>query len=227
MTTFVLVHGSWCGGWVWRDVARLLQEQGHRVVVVDQLPSSGPDPAALGDLAADTAHLRELLDDTPDAVLVAHSYGGVVSTEVADHPAIRHSVYVAAYWPERGRSMLDLLGAGPLSSWIVPHSDGTIGVSDDVDAVRAALCPDLDAGHAAEFHRRLGLQAGAAVATPCAAPDRNHATTYMVAERDIELRAAAQEAMAARADHVVRIAAAHMVMLSRPAELAAVLAGTR
>lgn len=86
-----------------------LQKGGHRVTVVDQLPSTGTDPAALGDLTADAHHVRVVLDtlDEP-VVLVGHSYGGMVLTELADHPKVRHSVYLAAFWPQRGQSQLDL-----------------------------------------------------------------------------------------------------------------------
>lgn len=109
MSSHLLVHGSWCGGWVWDDVAQRLQKGGHRVTVVDQLPSTGTDPAALGDLTADAHHVRVVLDtlDEP-VVLVGHSYGGMVLTELADHPKVRHSVYLAAFWPQRGQSQLDL-----------------------------------------------------------------------------------------------------------------------
>jgi pimeloyl-ACP methyl ester carboxylesterase len=85
MNSYLLVHGAWCGGWVWDDVAKRLAKAGHRVGVVDQLPSSGTDPASLGDLTDDANHVRSLLDaqDEP-VVLVAHSYGGMVITELAD-----------------------------------------------------------------------------------------------------------------------------------------------
>lgn len=53
MTNFVLVQGGFVGGWYWGEVADRLRKAGHRVETIDQLPSAGNDPAALGDLAAD------------------------------------------------------------------------------------------------------------------------------------------------------------------------------
>jgi nucleoside-diphosphate-sugar epimerase len=50
MTTFVLVPGGFIGGWYWSEVADRLRKAGHRVEVIEQLPSAGTDPAALGDL---------------------------------------------------------------------------------------------------------------------------------------------------------------------------------
>ena len=65
------------------------------MTVVDQLPSAGTDPTSLGDLTADADHVLDTLDDP--VVLVGHSYGGMVITELADHTKVRHSVYLAAF----------------------------------------------------------------------------------------------------------------------------------
>ena len=66
-------------------------------------------------------------------VLVGHSYGGMVITELADHPKVRHSVYLAAFWPQRGQSLLDLLGDAPLPNWIVQRDDGALEITDDFE----------------------------------------------------------------------------------------------
>ena len=105
MSDYLLVHGGFNGGWVWDDVAERLEKAGHEVRVVDQLPSAGTNPASLGDLTTDANHVRQVLDtiDEP-VVLVGHSYGGMVITELADRPKVRHSVYL----PRFGRT-----GASP------------------------------------------------------------------------------------------------------------------
>ena len=93
MSSFLLVHGACGGGWVWDDVAERLEKAGHCVRVVERLPSTGTDPGSLHDLTADAHCVRQVLDtiDEP-VVLVGHSYGGMVITELADHPKVRHSV---------------------------------------------------------------------------------------------------------------------------------------
>jgi pimeloyl-ACP methyl ester carboxylesterase len=53
VSEYLLVHGGFGVGWVWDDVARRLEMAGHRVHVLDQLPSVGTDSASLGDLSAD------------------------------------------------------------------------------------------------------------------------------------------------------------------------------
>ena len=103
MSSYLLIHGGWGAGWVWDDLAERLEKADHEVRVVDQLPSAGTDPASLGDLTTDANYVRQVLDtiDEP-VVLVGHSYGGMVITELADHPKVRHTVYLAAFWPRRG-----------------------------------------------------------------------------------------------------------------------------
>src|ERR1700710_856273 len=116
MANYVLVHGGFTGGAYWSDVARLLEKDGHRVDVVQQLPSAGPDPNVLGDLQADAQVVRRAVDAVGGPViLVGHSYGGMVITELADHPAVVHSVYVAAFWPQRGESVSDMFAGVPVA----------------------------------------------------------------------------------------------------------------
>ena len=226
MSSYLLVHGAWCGGWVWDGVAERLTKAGHRARVVDQLPSSGTDPAALGDLTDDAEHVRTMLDAHAEpVVLVGHSYGGMVITELADHPTVRHSTYVAGFWPQRGQSVESLRGDAPMPDWAVPRDDGTFEITRDLELARDSLCPDLDRERARELHARFVLQSPAAFAVPSSAPDRRHPTSYMITtlEPDTCVPVRAQEAMAANADTVVRLSAAHFVQLSRPDELAEAL----
>jgi len=225
---FVLVHGAWCTGWVWEGLVERLEKAGQRVSVVE-LPSSGTDPAALGDLAGDAELVRGVLDrlDGP-VVLVGHSYGGMVITELAAHPKVRHSVYVTAFWPDRGQSLLNLLGdPEQLVEWIVPRNDGTSEITSDLDIARAAVCADLDPDRGREFLSHTVLQSLAAFVAPSTAPEREHPTTFVVTtqEPDDAIAVTLQERMAAKADNVIRLASAHMVQLSHPDELAEALLG--
>jgi pimeloyl-ACP methyl ester carboxylesterase len=142
--------------------------------------------------------VRRVLDavDEP-VVLVGHSSGGMVITEVADHPAIAHTVYLSAFWPQRGQSPSDLLGDGPLPSWMVPHDNGTLTATDDLDVTGRVLCADVDPARAAEELRRMIPQSMSSFETPSSAPDRKHRTTYIICEQDNCIPVAAQEQMAA------------------------------
>jgi pimeloyl-ACP methyl ester carboxylesterase len=225
MATFVLIHGGFCRGWVWAETAAALQEDGHRVEVVD-LPSSGTVAAELGDLQADIATVRHTLDGIgAEVVLVGHSGGGMVLTELADHPAVQHSVYLAAFWPQKGQSAAEMLG-DQLPGWMVVRDDGTVGVSGDLELVRQTLCADIDPERfAKEVYPRYVLTSLSSAATPSTAPLPQHPTTYIICDQDQALPPQAQEAMSAAADHVVRLPSSHSPFLSMPRQLATALGG--
>ncbi|MGH3815277.1 MAG: hypothetical protein ACRDUV_22990 [Pseudonocardiaceae bacterium] len=64
-------------------------------------------------------------------------------TELADHPAVTHAVYLVALWPRPGQSLLDLFG-GEVPAIFVVRPDGAVTVSEDVELVRQTLCAGLD-----------------------------------------------------------------------------------
>ena len=221
MTNFVLVPGGFIGGWYWNEMADRLREGGHRVEVIEQLPSAGIDPAALGDLAADAEAVKQAVEGVGEpVVLVGHSYGGMVITELADHPAVAHSIYVAALWPHQGQSAMELLAGGPPPTWMSPHEDGTLRTTDDLEQLRQALCGDVDQQRAHANLRRLLPQSIASATDSSTAPEHGHPTTYIICEQDQAIPPMAQEQMAAAADHVHRLSSSHQPMISMPDELA-------
>ena len=103
---------------------------------IERLPSVGRDPSELGDLRGDADYVRSRIDRIgAPVVLCGHSYGGMVITELADHPAVVHSIYLAALWPPRGQSAFDLFG-GEAPEWIVLRGDGSCSLADDLELVR-------------------------------------------------------------------------------------------
>src|SRR3982074_410160 len=117
MTTFVLVHGAWHGGWCYKRVARLLRPAGDGV--------STPTFTGLGERAhlmnrtidLDT-HVQDIVgvircEELSEVVLCGHSYGGMVIAGVAEQIAakIRSLVYLDAFVPENGKSVFDYLPA--------------------------------------------------------------------------------------------------------------------
>jgi hypothetical protein len=144
----------------------------------------------------------------------------MVITELADHPAVAHSVYLAAFWPQRGQSAMDLLAAGPPQTWMAPHDDGTLRTTDDLALLRQTLCADVAEHRAYANLRRLLPQSISSVTAPSTAPDRGHPTTYIICEEDQALPPAAQEQMATAADHRDRLSSSHQAMTSMPEALA-------
>ncbi len=220
MSTFLLVHGGWCRSSVWERTAPALESFGHRVDVID-LPSSGPQPDQLGDLSADRAAVSDALDQRDGkVVLVGHSGAGMVLAELADHPKVERSVYIAALYPQKGQSAADLIG-GQLPGWMVVRDDGAVQVSDDAEVVRQALCADVEAEYfAREVHPRFVLTSLSALQSASTGPERTHAASYVVCEQDRAVPVQAQEAMAATCDRVERFPSSHSPMLSMPDRLA-------
>ncbi len=114
MHTFVLIHGGWHGAWCWSRVAKRLREDGHDVFT--------PSLTGLADrshLLTDTVGLKTHVDDVvnllkwenlSDVVLVGHSYGGIVISEVAERaaPALRAVVFLDAFLPDDGQSLAEI-----------------------------------------------------------------------------------------------------------------------
>lgn len=113
MTTFVLVHGAWHGGWCWDRVRRALEESADRVYAPTLIGSGERAHLASRDVGLET-HVQDVVDflqaaDLRGVVLVAHSYAGLVATSVADraNDRIARVVYLDAVVPRDGECMYD------------------------------------------------------------------------------------------------------------------------
>jgi pimeloyl-ACP methyl ester carboxylesterase len=115
MATFVLIPGGWRGGWWYAPLATRLRQAGHAAYA---LSLSGleetPAPAAAINLETHIADVLELLsvEDLSEAILCAHSYGGMVASGVADRAPERLAalIYLDAFAPEDGQAWWDLAG---------------------------------------------------------------------------------------------------------------------
>ncbi len=112
--TFVLVHGAWHGGWCWRRVADQLERKGHKVYTPTLTGLCDRSHLLDKDIdvsthATDIANLVKW-EGLTDIVLVGHSYGGFVVTEVAERIAgsISSIVFLDAFLPAVGESLHDL-----------------------------------------------------------------------------------------------------------------------
>jgi pimeloyl-ACP methyl ester carboxylesterase len=118
MATYVLVHGAYHGGWCWRDTAKKLRDYGHEVHT-PTLSGLGERSHLLTPSINLSTHIQDILnvlawEDIRDAILVGHSYGGMVITGVADRAAdrLKDIVYLDAIVPQNGQSILDVQPAG-------------------------------------------------------------------------------------------------------------------
>jgi len=112
--TFLLVHGSWQGAWCWDGVRAYVEARGHRVLAPILPAHADPSESVGGITLADYVTTAEAALETADeqpVVLVGHSFGGAVITQLADRCSdrIAQLVYVAAFVPRDGESVGDLL----------------------------------------------------------------------------------------------------------------------
>ncbi|OYX41171.1 MAG: esterase [Rhodobacterales bacterium 32-67-9] len=114
MARFLLVHGSCHGAWCWRDLIPALEALGHAAAAID-LPAHGADRTPAAEATLDryaTAILGAI--DAP-VTLVGHSAAGYPITLAAElaPEKIARLVYLCAYVPQPGLSMIDMRKAGP------------------------------------------------------------------------------------------------------------------
>src|ERR1700685_1291780 len=115
MATFVLVHGAWGGALIWRRNAQALRKAGHEVYT-PTLTGLGERSHLMSPTINLDTHVTDVVnviktEELSDVVLVGHSYGGMVVTGVADalSDKIRSLVYLDAFVPQNGQSLINLL----------------------------------------------------------------------------------------------------------------------
>src|ERR1700756_2289701 len=135
MMRVVFVHGACVkdGSWWWHRTGELLAERGV-ASEAPVLPSCGEtgEPTGAGGpgLTEDVAAVRQVLtaSDEP-TVVVAHSYGGIVTAEAAaDVEAARHLLLVSSYLPEVGQSLSSFGGKEPAAFLEIDPDGGTFTV---------------------------------------------------------------------------------------------------
>jgi pimeloyl-ACP methyl ester carboxylesterase len=101
--TIVLVHGAWADASSWNLVASQLQSDGFTVLA---------PPNLLRGVAADSAYVGSFLAQRTSGpvVLVGHSYGGFVISNVSGAGDVRALVFVDAFIPDEGETVFQILG---------------------------------------------------------------------------------------------------------------------
>lgn len=114
--TFVLVHGSWHGGWCWSRVLPLLEEAGARVTA-PTLTGVGERAHLIDRRVNLETHVDDIVnhidrEELTDVVLVGHSYAGFPASLAATRrpDAVSHLVLLDAFFPKEGETLLDHLG---------------------------------------------------------------------------------------------------------------------
>ena len=218
MSNIVLVHGGFVDGSGWEPVYQILRSSGHAVTVVQNPTTS---------LADDVAVTRRALDQQSDqAILVGHSYGGAVITEAGTHPKVAALVYIAAFAPDGGESVNTLIADPPPGAPvppILPPQDGFLFLDKEKFAASFAadVKPEL-AAFMADSQVPWGLDALSGSITEPAW--RSKPSWYLVATEDRMIPPDAQRQMSQRANAtVVEAAGSHAIYVSHPDPVAAII----
>ncbi len=112
MSTYVLVHGAYHGGWCYAKIVPLLEAAGHTAIAVD-LPGHGGNPLPREQITLDAYvdHVCQIIDaqDEP-VILVGHSLGGITISQVAEErpERVKSLVFLTAMMPQDGESRADV-----------------------------------------------------------------------------------------------------------------------
>lgn len=234
MAHFVLVHGAFGSAANWDPIVPLLREARHTAEAID-LPGQAGDPTPVEKITLDAYAQRvvEALQAGPEpAILVGHSMGGVVVTQAASEAPelVDQVVYVAAFMPRDGESLLDLAGlpegeGDGVQANIVVAGDPPVATMPRA-AAREVLFGELEDGPLLEWAlERVYPQPVIPFATPVHLAEHEVRRRYVLARRDRAIPPALQRRFIAErgVDRSLEIDTDHSPFLSRPAELAAAL----
>ncbi|NEU07851.1 alpha/beta hydrolase [Flavihumibacter sp. R14] len=214
----VLVHGGFVDGSGWEDVYKILKSDGYNVSVVQN-----PTISLRGDVAA----TRAVLDaqDEP-AVLVGHSYGGVVITEAGNHPNVDILVYITAFAPDAGESVGTLIANPPPGAPvppILPPVDGFLMLDKSrfAESFAGDVTPEK-AEFMANSQVPWGLDAlNGAISSPAW---KTKPSWYLVVTGDKMIPLPAQQFMSQRAGStVIEVGGSHAIYVSQPQAVADII----
>ena len=214
----VLVHGAFADGSGWKALYNLLTRKGYSVTVVQNPLSSLEDDVAATKVALDK-------QDGP-AILVGHSWGGVVITEAGNHPKVAALVYVAAFQPDQGETALQWFQTAPPApeNGVLPADDKGI-VYYDKNKYHAGFCADVPIEEANFMYASQGAFYGKCFVTPIThAAWRDKPTYGIIATQDKSIAPEIQHAMYKRSNtKVTEVKGSHVIYISQPEAVSKVI----
>jgi pimeloyl-ACP methyl ester carboxylesterase len=211
----VLVHGAYADGSCWADVIPYLHARGLNVASVQ-------NPLRTLDEDCEFARRTLALMDGP-TVLVAHSYSGMIATEVGVDPKVTALVYIAARAPDAGEDYTALAAqypTPPASAGLIKAPDGYAQLSEqsflndfaqDVDPARARVLYAVQSRISGELFNGRTAQAAW----------RGKPTFYAVSKNDRTINPDLERFMAQRMNaKTIELDASHLSIVSRAREVA-------
>ena len=209
----VLVHGAFADGSGWRAVADILERDGYSVAIVQE-----PETSLADDVAA-TKRMIERVN--APLILVGHSYGGAVITEAGNEPQVRGLVYIAAFQPDNGETLGDLIKQKPpAANNAIPAGEGYVIVNPET--FHADFAADLPANEADFMAISQVPISVTAFGSPIAnAAWRNKPSWYAVATDDRMINPDLERFMAKRAGSAtIEVKGSHAIFMSQPQTVA-------
>ncbi len=214
----VLVHGAFADGSGYKGLYDVLSAKGYNVTIVQN---------PLTSLEDDVAATKVILDKQDGPVILAgHSWGGAVITEAGNHPKVAGLVYIAAFQPDNGESVLQLLQTAPFApeNGVLPPDEKGI-VYYAKDKYHAGFCADLSKEEADFMYASQGAFYAKGFVTPITnAAWKNKPSFGIVATDDKSIVPVIQQNMYKRSNtKVTEIKASHVVYISQPQKVANVI----
>ena len=213
----VIVHGALADGSGWRQATEILERRGYAVTIVQQPITSLADDVAATNRVLDLQHGPTLL--------VGHSYGGIVITEAGNRADVAGLVYVAAFQPDKGESLLALASSKPAGGMNIRETKDGKYLYLDPSAFAADFAADLPKDEAAFLAKSQVFAAKAAFSAKVDDPAwRTKKSWSIVATQDRAINPDLERDMAKRANsEVTEITASHAVFASQPEMVADVI----
>jgi pimeloyl-ACP methyl ester carboxylesterase len=213
----VLVHGAFADGSGWKAVADILHKDGYKVSIVQ------PPETSLEDDVAATNRVLDSLDGS--AVLVGHSYGGIIITEAGNNVHVKSLVYVAAFQPDDGESLGSLGAKMPAAgaASVKPTADGFLFV--DPVSFHADFAADLPMAVTDYMARSQVFLSVKSASTPVTAPAWKMKPSYaIVATEDRSINPDLERFMYKRSKaDTIEVKSSHVAYMSQPHAVAGVI----
>src|SRR6185437_8912905 len=214
----VIVHGAFADASGWEAVYDILKHDGYSVTLV-QNPTTSLD--------ADVAATEEALDRVKGPlVLVGHSWAGAVITQAGVSPKVASLVYVAAFVPDSGQSVIDLAKSAPMlpkNGILPPDEHGFVYFSKEL--FHECFAADLPSAKSDFMFDAQQPIAGACFGAPVTqAAWKNKPVYGIVATEDKAINPALERAMYKHAGAAVtEVKSCHVVFMSHPEVVARVI----
>jgi pimeloyl-ACP methyl ester carboxylesterase len=213
----VLVHGAWVNGSGWKPVYEILVKHGYHVSIAEHPLTSFSDDV--------TAVKRVLAMQDGPIILVGHSYGGAIITDVGNDPNVVGLVYIAAHALDEGETEVANGKRFPNSTkGVKKTTDGFLYL--DPGVYSADFAADLNKEQAEFEAQAQELTAASVFATPAGVPAwKTKPSWYAVAKSDRIINPDLERMYAKRAhSHTIEVdGASHSVYESHPKEVAALI----